>query len=188
MNRARELHLLRREIGVRVVRQLLAEDQDAVERRPQLVRHVREELGLVLRGQRQLGRLLFERAARLLDFLVLPLDFGVLLGQLLRLLRELLVGLLQLLLLRLQLAGELLRLLQQPLGLHRRFDAVQDDADAGRELVEEHQVRLGERAERRQLDDGLDLPFEQHRQHDDVAGNGSQEGRSRWARRSVARP
>ena len=45
--------------------------------------HVREELGLVLRGQRELGRLLFERAPRLLDFLVLPLDFDVLLGQLL---------------------------------------------------------------------------------------------------------
>ena len=62
------------------------------------------------------------RAARLLDFLVLALDFDVAFGELLRLLFELLVGLLQFLLLRLQLAGELLRLLEQALGLHRRLD------------------------------------------------------------------
>ena len=56
-----------------------------------------------------------QRAARLLDFLVLALHLDVALGELLRLLLELLVGLLQLLLLRLQFAGELLRLLQQAL-------------------------------------------------------------------------
>ena len=56
----------------------------------------------------------------------------VLFGKLLRLLRELLVGLLQLLLLRLQLGGQLLRLLQQAFGLHRRFNGVEHDADAGR--------------------------------------------------------
>ena len=82
-----------------------------VERRAQLVRHVGEELGLVLRGERQLGGLLLERAAGLLDLLVLALDFDVLLGELLRLLRQLLVGLLQLALPRLQLDGQLLRLL-----------------------------------------------------------------------------
>jgi len=49
---------------------------------------------------------------------------------------ELLVGLLQFALLRLQFAGELLRLRQQPFGLHRRFDAVQDDANASRQLIE----------------------------------------------------
>ena len=132
---------LARQVAVRVVAELLAEDQDAVQRRAQLVRHVGEELGLVLRGQRQLGRLLLERAAGLLDLLVLALDLGVLLGELLRLLRELLVGLLQLLLLRLQLGGELLRLLEQALGLHRRLDAVEHDADAGGQLLEEGQVR-----------------------------------------------
>ena len=88
---------LRRQVAVGVVAELLAEDQDAVERRAQLVRHVGEELGLVLRGERQLGRLLLERAARLLDLLVLALDLDVALGELLRLLLELLVGLLQLL-------------------------------------------------------------------------------------------
>ena len=112
-----------------IVGELLAEDQDRVERRAQLVRHVGQELRLVLRGQRQLGRLFLERAARLLDFLILALDLDVLLGELLRLLLELLVGLLQLLLLRLQLAGELLRLLEQAFGLHRRLDRVEHDAD-----------------------------------------------------------
>ena len=79
---------LRREVALRVVAELLAEDQNAVERRAQLVRHVREELGLVLRGQGQLGGLLFQRAPRLLDFLVLAFDFGVLFGELLRLLLQ----------------------------------------------------------------------------------------------------
>ena len=96
VDRARELDLLGREVAVRVVAELLAEDQDAVERRAQLVRHVGEELGLVLRGERELGRLLLERAARLLDLLVLALDLDVVLGELLGLLLELLVGLLQL--------------------------------------------------------------------------------------------
>ena len=58
-------------LGVRlpagIVGQLLAEDQDRVERRAQLVRHVGEELGLVLRSERQLGRLFLQRATGLLD-------------------------------------------------------------------------------------------------------------------------
>ena len=83
------------QVAVGIVGELLAEDQDAVERRAQLVRHVGEELGFVLRGQREFGRLFLERAAGLLDFLVLALDLDVALGELLRLLLELLVGLLQ---------------------------------------------------------------------------------------------
>ena len=92
----RELDLLRRQVAADVLGELLAEDQNRVQRRAQLVRHVREELGLVLRGERQLGGLLLERAARLLDLLVLALDLDVLLGELLRLRGQLLVGLLQL--------------------------------------------------------------------------------------------
>ena len=113
--------------------------------------------------------LLLQRAARLLDFLVLALDLDVALGELLRLLLELLVGLLQLALLGLQFGGELLRLLQQALGLHRRLDAVQHDADAGGQLLEERHLQVGEGAERGQFDHRLDLALEQHRQHDDVA-------------------
>ena len=137
----REIDLLADQVAGGVLGELLAEDEDRVERRAQLVRHVRQELGLVLRRERELGGLLFERAARLLDFLVLALDFDVLLGELLRLRRQLLVGLLQLGLPRLQLDGELLRLLQQVLGPHRRFDRVEHDADRLRELLEERQVR-----------------------------------------------
>ena len=129
---AGELDLLGRQVAVGVVGELLAEDQDRVERRAQLVRHVGQEFRLVLRGQRQLGGLFLERAAGLLDFLVLALHLDVALGELLRLLFQLLVGLLQLALLGLQLAGELLRLLEQAFGLHRRFDRVEHDADAGR--------------------------------------------------------
>ncbi len=149
VNGLRELDLPRAQVAVGVLGQLLAEDQDAVERRAQLVRHVREELGLVARGERQLGRLLFECAPRQLDLLVLALHFRVLLGEQPRLVGELFVGLLQLFLLGLQFAGELLRLLQQALGAHRRFDRVEHDADGARELLEERQVRSGELVHRR---------------------------------------
>ena len=161
---------LAEQVAVGVVGQLLAQDQDRVQRRAQLVGHVGEELGLVLRGQRQLGRLFLHRAAGLLDFLVLALHLDVALGELLRLLLELLVGLLQFALLGLQFAGELLGLLQQALGLHRRLDAIQHDADAVGELLEERHLQIGEGADRGEFDHRLDLALEQHRQHDDVPG------------------
>ena len=125
------------EIAGGVFGELLAEDEDGVERRAQLVRHVGEELGLVLRGERQLGGLFLERAAGLLDLGVLALDLGVLLGEQLGLCAQLFVGLLEFALAGLQLDGELLRLREQALGAHRRFDGVEHDADALRELLEE---------------------------------------------------
>ena len=140
---------LRGQIAVGIVAELLAQHQNAVERRAQLVRHVGQEFGLVLRGERQFLGLLFQRAAGLLDFLVLAFDFDVLFGQLLRLLRQLLVGLLQFFLLRLQFGGQLLRLLQQAFGLHRGFNAVEHDADAGGQLLEKRQMRGGEGAQAR---------------------------------------
>ena len=86
------------------------------------------------------------RACSISWFLRFHLDVAF--GELLRLLLQLLVGLLQLALLRLQLGGELLRLRQQPFGLHRRLDAVQHDADAGRQLLEERDLQVGEAADR----------------------------------------
>ena len=169
MDGARELHLLVGQVAVGVVAELLAQNEDAVERRAQLVRHVGQEFGLVLRGERQLRRLLLQRAAGLLDLLVLGFHLDVALGELLRLLLELLVGLLQLLLLGLQLAGELLRLREQRLRLHRRLDAVEHDADAGGELLEEGQVRGIEIVQRRQRDHGLDLVLEDDREDQEAA-------------------
>jgi hypothetical protein len=58
VDRSRVLDLPERERLLVVLRQELRQDEQAVEWRPQLVRHVREELGLVLRHQRQLLRLL----------------------------------------------------------------------------------------------------------------------------------
>ena len=60
----------------------------------------------------------------------LRFHFDVSFGKLLRFLLQLLVGLLQLALLRLQFGGQLLRLLEEAFGLHRRFDRVEHDADA----------------------------------------------------------
>src|ERR1700687_96508 len=94
MNRAGELNLFWRQVSIRVIAELLAQDQDAVKWRAQLMRHVSQELRLVLGGQSQLLRLLFQGAAGLLDFLVFALDLNVLFGELLRFLRELLVCLL----------------------------------------------------------------------------------------------
>ncbi len=140
MNCAGELHLLRSQIAIRIFTELLAQNQNAVQRRAQLVRHVRQEFGLVLRGKRQFLGLFFQGAAGLLDFLVLAFDFDVLFGQLLRFLRQLLVGLLQLLLLRLEFCRQLLRLLQQAFRLHGGLDAVEHDADAGRQLLKKRQM------------------------------------------------
>ena len=83
-----------------------------------------------------------------------------------RLLLQPVVGLLQLFLLALQLGGQQLRLLEQAFGAHVGGDRVEHDADGFHQLVEEGLVGLAERAEGGQLDDRLDLAFEQHRQHD----------------------
>ena len=76
--------------------QEVGQDQQRVERRAQLVRHVGEELRLVPRGDRELVGLLLETGACQLDLAVLDLDVAVLLGEERRLLLELLVGLAQL--------------------------------------------------------------------------------------------
>ena len=83
---ARELDLFGRQVAGGIDRELLAQDQDAVQRRAQLVRHVGQELRLVLRGQGKFSRLVLQRPARLFDL-------GVLLGQQLGLVFELLVAL-----------------------------------------------------------------------------------------------
>ena len=108
------------------------------------MRHVGQEFRFVLRRQRQFRGLFFNRATRLFDLLVLALHLHVSFGKLLRLLFQLLVGLLQLALLRLQFGCELLRLLQQPFRLHRRFDRVQHDPDARRQLLQEGHLQVGE--------------------------------------------
>ena len=88
MNGAGEFDLLGRQISVGIVGELLAQDQDAIERRAQLVRHVGKELGLILGGKGEFLGFLFDGPARLVNFLVLALDFDVLLGELLGFLRQ----------------------------------------------------------------------------------------------------
>jgi len=72
------LDLLGRQISVLVVSQQLRENQQTVQRRPQLMRHVGKELRLVLGSQGELLRLLFQRLPGLLHFAVLAFDFLVL--------------------------------------------------------------------------------------------------------------
>ena len=125
---------------VGVVLELLGEDQQAVERRTQLVGHVGDELGLVLRRDRELAGLLLDQPLGLLDLLVLLLRLDVLLGEQPGLPAEVLVGLAQLLLLRPQLLGLRLGLLEQVLGEGVGLDGVEDEADALGELVEKRLV------------------------------------------------
>ena len=73
----------------------------------------REELRLVLRRERQLLSFFFERLARLLDFLVLALDLGVLLRESPHFSSSCWLVLLELELLALQFARERLRLLEE---------------------------------------------------------------------------
>ena len=147
VNGAGEFDLLGSEVAVRVVGELLTEDEDAVERGAQLVRHVGQEFRFVLGGEREFLGLFFDSAAGLVDFLVFAFHFDVLFGELLGFLGELLVGLLQFGLLSLQFGGQLLGLLEQAFGLHRGFDAVEHDADAGGELFEKREMGGGEGAE-----------------------------------------
>ena len=169
VNGAGKFGLFVREISVRIVGKLLPKDKNAVERRPQLVGHIRKKFRLIFRGEGELRCFLLECTSGLLDFLVLSFDFDVSLGKLLRLLLQLLVGLLQFTLLRLQFSGELLRLLEQPFRLHGCFDGVEHDTDAGGQLLEEHRLQRRELGHRCQFDDGLDLIFEEDRQNHDVA-------------------
>src|SRR3984885_7949087 len=168
---ASELDLLRRQVPIGVFAELLAEDQHAIERRAKFVGHVGQEFGFVLRSKGQLLGFFLERAAGLLDFLVLAFDFDVLFGKLLGFLGELFVRLLQLGLLRLKLGGKLLGLLEQSFRLHGRLNAVENDANAGGELLEEREMRSGEDPQGGQLDDRLHAVLKEHGQNNHVAGN-----------------
>src|SRR5690606_11946538 len=55
------------------------------------------------------------------------------------------------------------------------LDRVDDDADRLGELVEERLVRGAELLEGGELDDGLDLPLEEHGEDDDARGGGAAE-------------
>ena len=80
VNRLGKLDLFARQVAVRVFGKLIGQNQQAVERRAQLVRHVGEELRFVLRSKRELLTLFFQRLAGLFHFAVLALDFLVLFG------------------------------------------------------------------------------------------------------------
>ena len=196
IDRLGEFDLFGRQRRLTVVRQQLGQDQQAVERRAQLMRHVGKELRFVPRGQRQLLGLFFESQPRFLDLAVLHFHLRVLLRQQVGLLFQLLIALpqllllaaqplfgfsqrfrlpleplvrgLELVLLALQLGSQRLRLFEEVFRPHVRGDRVQHDADAFLELIKEGQVNVAVLVERGELDDRLDLVFEQHRQHHDV--------------------
>ena len=146
VDRLGELDLLGVQVAVAVLGQHPRQDQQRVQRRAQLVAHVGQELGLVLRAQGELGGLLLEARAGELDLGVLDLDVAVLLLEHERLVLQLVVGLAQLVRLLLELLRQRLRLGQQLLGAHVGQDRVDDHADGVGELVQEGQVDLAEAA------------------------------------------
>ncbi len=152
--------------------------------------HVREELGLVLARERDLLGLRGEDAARLLGLDLLALEQVVLLGQLdvreldLGLLRlELLLGDLELrglllelgvgvaerVLLRLELGGERLRALQGDADALPRDGRLEGDGDARRDLPQIVDGRVGEGAQRRELEHPGHAPLEHQRRDAEVA-------------------
>ena len=156
VDRLRELHLLGGEVPVAVLRQHLREDEQAVERRPQLVRHVREELGLVLGDELQLlGLLLEARGSRARPrWFLTSSSFALSLSSpacasssafdVLSCCRSSSVRMLEEIMLRMT-----------PTLVHQ--------------LIEERQVVRAELLERRELDDRLGLALEEDRQDDDAA-------------------
>src|SRR5207249_2679827 len=165
VDRLSELDLLGSQVLVRVLGKHSGQDEKVVKRSSKLVTHVGQEFALVFGGERKLFRFLFERFLGLLDLAVLGFDLGFLLGEQLRLLLELGVGLLQLQLLALQLFGQRLALFQELFRAHGRGDRVQHNANGLRELIEERKVNIIELGKRGKLDGGLDVAFKQHRQH-----------------------
>ena len=151
-----ELGLPRAEVAVGVLRQLVGEDQEAVQRRAELVRHVGEELGFVLRGERELRRLFLEGLPGQLDLTVLPLDSPRSGGRGAGPFLELLVGL-----------SELGRPSDRDSGQQRLPCAcsprscVMTILILSIEQVQEGLVRRVEAVERRQLDHAPDVALEQ---------------------------
>jgi hypothetical protein len=164
MDHAGVLHLFGGQILLVVVLELLGEDQQAIQRRAQLVGHVGEELRLVPRRDRQLLGLLLQQAFGELDVLVLAFHLDVLLGQA----AGLLVGAAQLLLARLKLLRLGLGLFKQRLGEGVGLDRVEHESEALGQLIEERLVGRAETADRGQLHHRPDRPLEQDRQDDDV--------------------
>ena len=81
INRLRKFHLLGRQVVIGIFRQYFGQEQQVVQRRPKLVRHIGQKLGLVLRSQCQLFRLLFQLLLGLFHFKILLFDLLVLFGQ-----------------------------------------------------------------------------------------------------------
>ena len=150
------LGLLGGEVALLVVGQLAGQNQHAVQRGAQLMRHIGQELGLVLRGLLQLpgrrlelGALPGQHLAFLFQLLVgrpqlftLLLEFFLGLAQRLRLFLQFFIGDPQLLLLLLQARGHGSRLLQQLLGALLGFQSIQRQGNRFRNAIQQLQGLL----------------------------------------------
>ena len=183
IDRVGELDLLRVQVAVAVLPQQLGEDERAVERRPQLVRHVGQELRLVgaralqvALGPRQevplflqrLG-LLFEVGVDLLELHLLVLQPRLRVLQRAALLLELFVLYAELLLLRLQLFGLALGLFEQILEVAAILRRPQREADRLAESGEQLEIVSADRMKEAELDRAIGRAIRGRRGHDQVA-------------------
>jgi hypothetical protein len=90
-----ELDLFRTQVAFCIIREHACKDKKIIKRCAQLMRHIREELALVLGSERELLSFFFERLFGLLNFAVLSFYFRILVSEQLRFLFELRVGLFQ---------------------------------------------------------------------------------------------
>ena len=158
VNRPGELDLSAGEVAFAVLGKLIGKDQQAVERRAQLVRHVGQEFGLVLRGEGKLLGFFFQAWRACSTSLFLRSTSTFCSASSLAFSSSSALVCCKFFLLALQFAGQRLRLLEQIFGSHVRFDRVEHDADRFGELIEERLVGRAEPVEAGQFHDGLHLP------------------------------
>ena len=170
LDQAGRLDLLLGEVALVVVQEPFGQQEHAVERGAKLVGHVGEELGLELAGRGQIDGPALALLRRGL--------------QLLLLLREELVGLLQLFvrgpelpLGLFQAPGALLQLLGEGLRLRQRLDQPlpplgdgQREGDRGRRLREVLEVEIRKRSEGPELEHAADLALVNERGHAEAVG------------------
>ncbi len=142
------LRLLRRQVAGPVVAQQARQDQHAVERGAQLMRHIGQELALVGADALQLLGLVPDFAAGPLHFRVLGADLLALAFEQLGTFLQLLVALLEFLLLHAQFLGLALRLAQQRARALARQAHVKADGHAFAHQFQPCQFGLAEGPER----------------------------------------
>ena len=148
------------EVAFRILVELLSKDEQAVQRRAELMGHIGQELRFVFGGEGKLLRLFFQGPAGFFDFFVLGLHLILLFDEQKGFILQFIVRSTQLFLLYFELAGQGLGLGEQFFRPGVGFDGIEHDPDALDQLAQEVQVGFAEDIEGGEFDNGFDLVFE----------------------------